>query len=238
MQAALTEVSCARLSPEYLGVLAELRCLPDVRVRVARDQAWVYWPGGDEQMVQRLLPVPGVVLFHQRGEAWYRFGHLLPTQEVPAADGQPLSLAITPAPVSPQVPGEEPLSPVRLHLVPSEQVRPTTAMICALADLAAWAESVSGIRLASLEAVYRDGEVLLRGAKLPVFARGERFWGDDVLVPLGWRVEPDLPSSAVREALALDDEIALVRADGFEVLPRDILQPLTRVSIRLAGRNR
>ena len=33
-------------------------------------------------------------------------------------------------------------------------------------------------------------------------------------------------------------EIALLRADGFEVLPRDIFQPLTRAGIRLAGRNR
>src|SRR5262249_9797231 len=94
---------------------------------------------------------------------------------------------------------------------------------------------VSAVRLAALRAACCQGRVLLRGERLPLLAGGERFWGERVLVPLGCRPEPELPESALREALALgDDELLLLGEGPPEVVPEAALQPLTRARLRLA----
>ena len=90
-------------------------------------------------------------------------------------------------------------------------------------------------RLASLRAARCQDRVLLLGPRLPLLPRSERFWGDGLLVPLGYRPEPDLPQTALREALgSRAEEILVLRQDRVEGVPRAALQPLTRAGVRLA----
>src|SRR5438067_1272784 len=83
-------------------------------------------------------------------------------------------------------------------------------------------------------AVARRGcEMLLLGRKLPALARGERFWGNPLFVPLGWRPEPEFPSEAWREVLGLTEgEFLFFTAAGAEVIAREVFQPLSRSSLR------
>jgi hypothetical protein len=56
-----------------------------------------------------------------------------------------------------------------------------------------------------------------------------------VLIPLGQRPEPELPSGAIREALGIAvDELLLMTDAAAEVISKAVLRPLTRAQIRLA----
>jgi hypothetical protein len=69
---------------------------------------------------------------------------------------------------------------------------------------------------------------------LPLLPEGLRFWGTELLVPLGFRTEPGLPASAIREAAgAKPDEIAVMDQEGIELIPRAIFKPLSRAAIRM-----
>jgi hypothetical protein len=101
-------------------------------------------------------------------------------------------------------------------------------------DLARWAELAGTAELAALEAARADDEVLIRGRKLPAIA-GQRYWGDRLLAPLGFRPEPGLPEAALRRALGVaESEIVVLELDGFETIPCAALQPLGRARVRLA----
>src|SRR5207302_880885 len=149
----------------------------------------------------------------------------------------PLHDVLTPAPVRPLPPPVPDLRPVPLALAADDRPRPTTAVAYDLATLGAWADTVPAARLAALRAAHCGGRVLVLGRRLPLLPAGERFWGERVLVPLGYRPEPALPEAAVRAALGLaEDELLLMRPGNAEVVPGSALRPLTRAGLRLAGR--
>jgi hypothetical protein len=238
MTSALHEVCCASFPPDRLAELAEIRCAPGVRVAFAADRAWVHWEAGDERILRQVLPIAGVQLYLFRDGRWFRAGQHLPAFEVPQQlDYRPLHERLMPAPVQP-VPGLPPnLRPVLLRLVQDDQPRVTTAMACDLAELASWADTVPVARLAALQAACCESRVLLLGERLPLVASAERFWGERLLVPLGYRPEPALPETALHAAVGLaDDEILVMRADNAEIIARSTFQPLTRAGLRLASR--
>ena len=70
---------------------------------------------------------------------------------------------------------------------------------------------------------------------LPLLPGSTRFWGADLLVPLGFRVDPQLPASAVRHIVgAGQDDLVLMDEKGYELVAREAFKPLTRTAIRLA----
>jgi MoxR-vWA-beta-propeller ternary system domain bpX2 len=70
---------------------------------------------------------------------------------------------------------------------------------------------------------------------LPALEEGTRFWGSDVLIPLGHRPEPDLADRALRQAVgAGPDDLVVLDDDGVELIPRPAFRPLSRAGIRLA----
>jgi hypothetical protein len=106
---------------------------------------------------------------------------------------------------------------------------------CYLTGLKQWADLVPSAQLAALRAARFGSWVLLLGSPPPLLPDGERYWGQRILVPLGQRVEPALPESALCEALALrPDEVFLLGASGGEVVSLEVFQPLTRAGTRLA----
>jgi hypothetical protein len=231
------EACCARLSADALPFLAELRVRTDVRVLLEGTTAWVFFLAGDREVLHRVLAAEGAQLFEGRAGHWYQPGCHLPTFEVPDSEGARSLLGqLTPAPVSPEMPSATPLTPLRLTLVRDGQVRPARALCCPLADLAAWAEHATSRQLAGLEAAADGGaRVLVLGEHLPPLHVGDRYWGKTVLVPLGWRPEPELGEEALREACGLGPaELGLLRAEGVEVVDRGALRPLTRAGVRLA----
>jgi hypothetical protein len=167
---------------------------------------------------------------------WYRPGQALPAFDVPEGPAtQPLELALTPARFHAEPPRRREAPPVRPRLVREETVRPTSALCCGLAELAAWAEMATSHEFAGLRAARAGPDVLVVGSRVPAVAGGERFWGQRVLIPLGYRVEPALPESALCEALGVDgDGMVLFRGTGVEVVATGAMQPLSRAGVRLA----
>jgi hypothetical protein len=75
----------------------------------------------------------------------------------------------------------------------------------------------------------------LLGDRLPLLPDSKRFWGSAVLTPLGYRPDPSLPESALREALAIsEDEMLLWGHDSVEIIGRRAFTLLTRAGVRLA----
>jgi hypothetical protein len=237
MTPTLEDVCCARLPAPALAALAELRRDPEIRVTLAGEYAWVRWDAGNAAVLRRLLPLPGVELFARRDASWHRPGAHLPAFDVPAdldAGSIALARAVTPLPIRARGPvGKAPL-PVRLGLSREARVREATAMRCTLADLGRWAEMAPTADLHALESVWAGEVALILGRRLPA-VDGERFWGDRLLSPIGFRPEPDLPEPALCRALGVaEGAIVVLEADGFEVVPRVAIGPLSRAGVRLA----
>ena len=55
------------------------------------------------------------------------------------------------------------------------------------------------------------------------------------MIPIGFRLHPDLPDAVVRSAVGIaGDDVLLITEAGIEAIPRDRAEPLTRAGIRLA----
>jgi hypothetical protein len=229
---------CASLPLLSLAALADLRREVGITVTTAGDRVWVCWEAGTEAVVRRVLPLPGAELYSRRDGLWYRLGHHLPAFGLPVEDQEasiPLYRAITPEPAQAVMPDGMPSSSARLRLVRDQRVRGATAARCALAELSRWVESALTAEIAALTAAWSGDEVIVRGARLPAIAGCARFWGERVLVPLGFRPEPSLPEPALRRALHVQEGTLLVlTAQGIEEVPDAAFGPLTRAGVRLA----
>lgn len=235
MFASLEDVTCARVPWESLTALAELRCHSDIEVIPDGAHAWLQWPAEDTDVLKHVLPLPGVELFVRR-ENWYRLGQRLPCPGPPAVAGRRLDQILIPAPIQGIAPPAEEVQSCLLRLVREPKSRPATAMECALTALCQWADTATTAQIAALHGARCNDRVFLLGSRLPLLPDGERYWGQTVLAPLGFRVQPALAEPALREALGLaDGDMAVLRHEGLEVIPHAAFQPLTRASIRRAG---
>src|SRR5207244_3871406 len=123
------------------------------------------------------------------------------------------------------------------RLARDDRPRQTTAMLCRLTQLGAWADSVTTDHLTSIRAAMCGDDVLLLGRRLPALANCERFWGRRVLAPLGYRLEPTLPESELLDAWEVDEEeFVLIHTEQVEIVSQNVFEPLTRARIRLALR--
>jgi hypothetical protein len=235
MSELLSDICCVSLPRELLGALATVRDVPGVEVALAGKRAWVRWEAGDVRMVRAVLPINGAELFVVRAGQWYRYGQHLPAFDFPRnADYWPLSQVLTPAPFRTDLPEFEP-QPAALTLVADCRPRPATALCCEVEPLAAWADTVPAARLTELRAARCDERLLLLGTRLPALASSQRFWGTNVLTPLGYRADPDLPAEAIRAAIGIaGDELLLLDGTQVEVIATSAFRPLSRAQLRLA----
>lgn len=228
-------VTEARVPLAALPRLARLRDRADIRVATADDVAWVRWTTSRADAVRALLPEPGVVFFRVVNGVRFPFGSRLPTSDSPPADDRPLSSVLLPAAAVPVPPDEVPPPRVLLRLVRGGGPQPVTALMCPLESLRHWADTAITAELAAVSGVVSSERAVLFGAKLPAIPDATRFYGADVLIPLGFRLDPDLPPAVVHEAVgATADEVVLLTADGHDRIPRDRAEPLTRAGLRLA----
>jgi MoxR-vWA-beta-propeller ternary system domain bpX2 len=253
MTASWKDVRRARIPVGDLPVLAELRGRGSVRVLIAGAAAWVSWEPGpgptQEMLVRRILPLPGAVLYTERGGSWYQLAEHLPCFHVPKGDGSDwpsLERTIVPEAVVAARDRGRSHDPIRLRLVrdPAMPARPASALRCAPEALAAWAERATSAELAAVKGAWKrpvapggsNAVVLVTGpiGSLPPLEEGVRFWGTELLIPLGYRALPNLPPSAIRRAAgATIEELALLEEDGLELIPKAIFNPISRAAVRL-----
>jgi len=238
MPVPLADVCLARIPAATLPALAAVRTAPSVRTWRECDSVWLHWDAGDDTVLHCLLAVSGVELFARRDDHWYRPGHSLPSFEVPdLGEGQALAQVVIPAPLNHVASPAGAPPPVRFQLTANGLPRPTTALRCSVKELAKWAGDATTRQLEAVRATVCGADAVLLGGKLPMLPGATRFWGRSVLVPLGYCPEPNLPESALRDALRLAaHELAIVDADGIDVIDRSAFAPLTRAAPRLAQR--
>lgn len=233
----LSACRAARLPADELAALAPLRAKGGVRV-IPGEPSWVTWDGDRPDVVAALVTVPGVELFEPRDGRWFRPGAQMPAFDVPPAE-EPVVLdrAVVPAAFTAVEPGDQPVRRVPLALVRCERPRPATALRCAVAALRPWADRALTAEIAGVKAA-RCGDVAwLLGGSLPVIPGAERFWGERVLVPLGWRPDPDWPEATLREAAAVGpDELLVLTPGAAEAISTDAFKLLTRGTVRRAVR--
>jgi hypothetical protein len=232
----LDDVSCARIPQTELACLAGLRGEPGVEVAIDGGSAWVHWGPGHDEVLHQVFAISGASLYEFRNGHWFEPGKRLPKIDFPAGlSFRPLDQVLFPDRVEPTPPPVLQLHSVELRLVQDHQPRPTTLVECRLADLQAWTDGVPTIRLESLQAAWHGERVLLLGSRLPLFSKNQRFWGESLFWPLGYRLEPCLPDKAVREALEISEQEYLVfQHDGMEAIPEASFGPLNRAAIRQA----
>ena len=209
------------------------------------EDAWISWEPGDDRALRAVLPVAGVELYGRRGESWHRAGRRLPGPErPPEAEPVPLARAIFPAPFSVEPPRDGPRTALPLTLGRDGRHRQTTAMHCAVSRLGRWADAAPSAAIAALKGAIRGGHALLLGQGLPSLDGSTRYWGGQLLVPIGFEVRPSLPEAILIEALGRPGREVLrvipeTVGDGesrfaVEAIPLEVFRPLSRAGVRLA----
>jgi hypothetical protein len=104
-----------------------------------------------------------------------------------------------------------------------------------LDPLRSWADIATTLELAAIKSARCRDVAWLIGSSLPAIESSERFWGERVFVPIGFRTEPNWPESAIREAAGVAPEEFLALMPGrAEAVRSDAFRPLTRGAIRRA----
>jgi len=229
----LNACRAARIPVSGLESLAPLRAQGGVRV-IAGEPAWVTWDNERADILAALLAVPGCELFEPRDGAWFRSGEQLPVFDVPPrSDPIPLDRAVVPAPFVPVEPPAGDHGRVSLTIVRCHVPRPTSALRCPIAALHPWTDTAPTEEITALKAARSADVAWLMGSRLPSIPDAERFWGDRVLIPLGFRSDPDWPESALREAAQVGrNEILILTENAAEAIPANAFRPLTRAAIR------
>lgn len=230
----LENVRVLRLPAEALVHFADLRTRQDLRVLIDNEFAWLRFESASQAIVERALAIPNAELFARREERWHRLGRQLPVENIPLQQiTQPLHRVLSPAAFTPVPPASRAFHKQPIRLVHSDTPRETTALLCRQPELAAWADSVSGARLAHFLAAHCDGDILLRGKHLPWFPQSRRLWGSRSLLPLGRRPQPNVPERVLCELYGIGaDEILMLLDESAEIIPRSAFAPLTRAGIR------
>jgi hypothetical protein len=233
------QVCAAHFLEQHLPLLGRLRNVLTLRLHVHNGEVWIQFPAGERAVLECLQVVPGVRFFSQIDKVWYRFGNSLPTSEhPPTGAGRPLTMLLQPSGLTAEAVTQlEPISPVRLGLVRSGVARQTSALRCQLSDLQGWIDSATTSEIAAVRGVYFSNEVLLLGEVLPVVPGSIRFWGQRVLLPLGFELSESYSEQSILAAVrAANYEMLLIQETEVQFVMMSLLQPLTRAGLRLAAR--
>jgi hypothetical protein len=230
MTAPLATTSACRLPPDALAGLAPFRARDDVRALLTPEALWVFFSPGDAETARALLALPHAQLFSHH-EHWRPLGQQMPTFDVPSQEeAREISRLIFPEPVVPRE--ATPSLPVEARLVRGGPPHDATALRLPLARLAQWATLATRHDLAGFQCAINGAEALAIGPRLPPL-EGERYWGDGLFIPVGWRPEPALPLPALREAFGLGGDIGLWTPEGLEAIPAQALGGVSLARLRL-----
>lgn len=229
----LDDCRAARVPREGLAVLAPLRHMTNVHVVELGHEAWVSWEGEMPSVVNTLLAIEGARLYRPSQSGWHLLDQSLPDFAVPhTQESLRLDRAVVPEPCIPVMLQAFRGERIPVSLTPCDRPRPTTALRCQRATLIEWCDRAPMAEIEAISGAWSGSKVWLRG-RLPALPDAERFWGERVLTPLGFRPEPDWPESALRQAAIVDDEeILVLTAEEPEAIALSAFRKLSRASIR------
>ena len=227
-----------RLNLSDAGHLGSLRRFPGLRVLVDGQSVWMRGESLDSVLDRRIRSIPDVEWFaiwpdHQLTQ----LEGTVPCGRLPVGNWQPLhewlQLKLPRAGFA-----ATPSARVTLKLVRSSSPSVANLLQTTWIVWKEFATSASQVRLSRLAfALSDDNRALVRGVPLPPIP-GRRFVEvDGVVVPNGWRIEPNVGPLVVRQVLKLDEnELALFSEDGsFERVPRSAFVQATRSAVRASN---
>lgn len=236
MRGRLADAALARIPAQALSLLAGLRGERRILVKLDESIAWIRWDAPAAEVVRALLPAAGAEFFEPVGDGWRPCGRLIHARGVPGDGFLPLESVLLPAALAPATPAPALPAAVAFSLVPLTTPKPASALFCSAADLAAWADMALQRSLGQLRGARSGGSLLVMGGQELPTVPGRRFWGERLLVPLGFGPHPDLPESTLLGALAVPgDCLAIATQTALEIVPLNAFAPLTRASVRLGA---
>lgn len=226
----------ARIPAADLVCLTPLRTRPDIRVRVAEGVAWLSWTTSRDDAIRELLPRSTAEFFTTVEGRRFRLGSRLPTGDAPPdGEARPLATVLLPSPATLSGPDAWNSPNVALRLVRCDTPRPTVALVCPLEALRDFADRATTAEIAGVSGLLSGDRAVLFGEKLPSVTGAVRFHGTGLLIPLGFKLHPQLSDAIVRSAAGIADGDALLLTEsGIESIPRARAEPLTRAGLRLA----
>jgi hypothetical protein len=233
----MSDLELACIPASALGSLAMLRCEPSIEAAIVDSACWVRWELGKDEITGIIHSVRGAQLYGRGSAGWQRWGSVLPTREVPEhVTFRPLSAVIFPERIPRPSPAMVPRQ-ATIRLVASGEPRATTAMETPLATLEAWAATVPPARLETLQIARSGSTALVLGKNLPWLEPNQRYWGRKILMPLGRTCQPALAESDLRAAFGVaDDQLLILRDDGWEAVAEEHFGPMHLASLRHAIR--
>ncbi|MCF6227877.1 MAG: hypothetical protein L3J82_04300 [Planctomycetes bacterium] len=233
---ALNNVSRASLPVSQLPALAELRLLPGLEIVIETDTAWLHWQGLTGQVLEHILPIQGVQLYSKIDGQWFPLNSRLPVSAPATQPALALSELLQPTLDSATLAQVDSPNRVEITLVVSAEPQKVTATLCRLPALKSFAETAPLAHLKQLQVAQAQGIVLLIGQRVPLLEGAERFWGEQVLCPVGFKPTFNLPDEILLNAAGVSSsELLIVRHKRTEIIPRSAFATLTRASARLSS---
>ncbi len=243
----MTERWIVRLPTDQRPSLARCRLIPGLevadgtgeaaatRAAEATDSVWVRGPELKEAQQRMLRAIPRAEWFELDAEGRLRpEGKRLATGPIPRLAWRPILEAV---PVSLPHAGfaGTPLRPSNLKLVRSSEPRTPNLLLTTPDEWSRYGETAPQIRLAAWRfASDGAGRILVRGLPLPPLPGSLFVEENGMAIPAGWSFIPPLPSTVVREILAIPrGDIALFAPDGtWEQVAEDDFVPAARAAVR------
>jgi hypothetical protein len=207
-----------------LSAAAQLRLVPGITVCQAPDGLWLRGADADDSLNQRLRLLPGGTRFTVLDDGQLvPQGMRVPLGHLPAGPWQPLAdwLQVT-------VPAAEwattAISPIRLSIVPSREVREPGMLLTRLTSWLAYLRTAPGWRIQRWTFAARgDGSVLVGGKPLPSIPGVQWVVDEGLATVAGTTWTPPVDARTLRQTLGLaDGEVALLHsADRWDRIPAE-----------------
>jgi hypothetical protein len=222
------------LSPGTLSALGPHRTRSGWEICEADEALWLRCPETPAE-AEATCALP--VLARYRTDSQNRlipWQGTLPVAVAPAGPWQALAAYLEVTPFPARLPGRN-QQRVTVTLVPSPHETEAAALLAELADLLAWADQASRLRLGRLKfAASRNGRVLVTGTPLPPIPGTACYFHGALVLPCGWDFAAPLQSGWVELSLALPPgALALLDpAGGVEIISQEAIVPLTLAALR------
>jgi hypothetical protein len=234
---AWNKITTARIPLASLKSLAHLRHRSDITVSLDdHGNAWIHWLQSAiaEEVMLALRPLTDVSFYYREANTWYTRGSGFPAKITPPNQpGLALAKLLFPEKMTSQSPENKAFARITPVLSRGGQTCPASAMRLPFASLHAWVNHATSAQIHALHGVYEADQVWLLGQHLPAASQGMRFYGERLLLPLGYQLQPMLPvESSLALVNASERDVVFWSHDEIRVIPREEFAPLTRAGVR------
>lgn len=213
--------------------LLELRGIEDLRVFPDADVIWIHTRSTEQGLPGYLAALPGNAFQLGQDNTLTPPGNHLATSRLSNPQWLSLQEWLKVRLTATNWPGR-PENRIRLELVDSASITPSSAVLTSIEFLAAWIDESAAFRFQNLTfAMNTESRVLVVGSPLPSL-RGIRFQlHDRIAIPAGRHWSPAIDTASVRRIFGdPDGTILWSETDTWEIIPATAFAAVTRAAVR------